>query len=232
MLGSPIWFKENREQYEENCWKCWEESIKVNLVIDHETINIKDSFIFAAGNSKVEAYGNAKVVAINSAIVEAYDNVTVESYDNVRVDAHDNTSVEADNGCIGYVRIDAYDNATVQVFSHEDVTANDNVTVKAHLYATIRAEENARVEAYDNVSVESHDNSMVKVYNHATVDAWGGTIEAYDCAVVWRCWYEAKITVKSKFAVVIDTDIAKGDDNQFHITGKIIVSKDAIVERQ
>lgn len=226
---SPIWFRENREQYEENCWKCWEESVKINLVIDYETINIKDIFIFATGNSKVEAHGNAKVVILNNAIVEAYDNARVIAYDNTEVYAYDNVIVDAN---YGHTKVEAHGNSIVNVSSHEDVTASDNSTVKASIHAIVRADDNARVDAYGNASVESHDNSTVKAYNHATVDAWGGMIEAYDCATVWRCWHDAKIAIKSKFAVVIDTDLVKGDDNQFHITGKIIVSKDAIVETQ
>lgn len=229
MLIPPIWYRENREQYEESCWQCWEESIKVNLAIDHEIVEVKDIFLMATGNAIVEAHGNSIVEVWDNATVKAYDNVKVKAYDNAKVEANDNSKVEAN---YGRVRVDAYDNATVSASSHEDVTAHDNSKVKAHLHATVRAEENARVEAYDNVSVESHDNSIVKVYNHATVNAWGGMIEAYDCAAVWRCWHEAKIIIKSKFAVVIDTDLVKGDDDQFHTTGKIIVSKDAIVERQ
>lgn len=222
MLISPTWYRENLDQYEENCWQCWEDSVKINLAIDNETIDVKDLFIFATGNSVVEARGKAKVVALNNATVKAYDNAKVIAYDNAKVYAHDNVRV---NTNYGHVIVKAYDNSIIDASSHEEITASDNSVVKAYLHAIVRAEDNAIIEAYDNTRVEAHDNATVMAYWRSTVDAWGGIIEVYDYATVYRCWHEAKITIKSKTAVVIDNN-KPGKD-----TGNIIVSKDAIVER-
>jgi hypothetical protein len=217
MMITPIWYRENIEQYEENCWKCWEDSVKINLAIDNETITTRDIFLLATGNSIVEAYGSAKVVAWNNVTVKAHDNVTVIACGNTKVNAYDNAIIEAH----GRVRVGAYGNTTVESFSHDIVMANDNSMVKAYLHAVVNAEGNTVAKVYGSTTVKAKDNAIIDAYNHATVEAWGkSTVEAYDNVTVYKHSSDAKITIKSNTAVAMDDD-----------TNKIIVSKYAIVDR-
>ena len=171
----PSWFTKNQKKAEQKCWYAWKKSIKVNIALGDEKVEIRDQFILACGNSTVTAYGNSTVTA--------YDNSTVKTWDNSTVTAYGNSTVTA------------YGNSTVTACGNSTVTAYGNSTVKTWDNSTVKAYDNSTVTAYDNSTVEAYDNSTVKTWDNSTVTAYGNsTVNKY----------YGKVELKSKLAVIID----------------------------
>jgi hypothetical protein len=121
----PEWFLEHRKKAEKACWTAWEQSVKINLALNDESILAKDDmFVRADGHATVRAYGNATV--------EAYGNATVRADGHATVRADGNATVEAD----GNATVEAYGNATVEADGHATVRATTYFTGKFEIKST------------------------------------------------------------------------------------------------
>jgi hypothetical protein len=68
----PKWFKDTQKQCEELAWTAWSESVKVNLAIGEESVEVRDQFLLCAGK--------AKVVGHDSTTMEGYGSTTMVGY--------------------------------------------------------------------------------------------------------------------------------------------------------
>ncbi len=79
------WFLDNREKAEKLCWIEWQKSIKVNMVLGNESIEITDKFIFASGNANVVGYDSSRM--------EGYDSSSMEGHDSSRMEGHASSQI-------------------------------------------------------------------------------------------------------------------------------------------
>jgi hypothetical protein len=75
----PKWFTSNKAKAEEACWLSWEESVKVNLVLEGESCEVTNMLIQAYSAKHVVARDSSHVVAWGSSHVEAWDSSHVEA---------------------------------------------------------------------------------------------------------------------------------------------------------
>lgn len=92
----PTWYEEYEAVCIEECWKAWEESVKINIVTGHEVVVTNTRYIRAHGSAQVEAHGSAQVKAHGSAQVEAYDSAQVIQKGSGEITLYSDTSVITD----------------------------------------------------------------------------------------------------------------------------------------
>ncbi len=129
----PEWYLKKEKNYESMCWSEWEKSIKINLAIKNEKVNIRNKFILACDNSFVRAWDNSTIKACDNSVIESYNNSIVE----------------------------AWDNSTVEACGSSIVRAYDDSTVKAWDNSTVKACDDSTVKAWDNSIVEAQNSSVI-----------------------------------------------------------------------
>jgi len=108
----PEWFLAKRKLLEVKCWAAWTDSVKVNLAVGDEKIEVKNRYVLAAGNANVVAYGSSKVEAYNSSNVEAYGSSKVVACDSSKVEAYNSSNVVA----CGSSNVEAYGSSNVEAY--------------------------------------------------------------------------------------------------------------------
>jgi hypothetical protein len=91
----PEWYCANKPRAQKAVLDALEVSLRTQLVLDGESIEVKDSYVVAWGNSKVVARGNSEVVAWDDSKVDAWDDSKVDARGNSKVDARGNSKVDA-----------------------------------------------------------------------------------------------------------------------------------------
>ena len=66
----PNWYEKDITKIQNACWKEWQESVKVNLILEGESKEVTDTMIFAFQARSVVARGSSHVVARDSSHVE------------------------------------------------------------------------------------------------------------------------------------------------------------------
>ena len=91
----PNWYEKDITKIQTACWKEWQESVNVNLILEGESKEVTDTMIFAFQARSVVARGSSHVEAWDSSHVEAWDSSHVEARDSSHVEARDSSHVEA-----------------------------------------------------------------------------------------------------------------------------------------
>ena len=187
----PKWYTKNKKQNEKLCWEEWKKSVKEQIVINDEKRIVKNTYVIASGNSKIEAYGKSYVEAYGNSHIEAYDRSQVYSYDISQVKAHNCSKIEArDNSCV-----EAYDNSCVETYDNSKVEAKGSSSIEACDISQVIAQGNSCVEAYDNSCVRAYENSHIKTRGNCQVNAFG-------TSVIHK--FSGNIKLKSNTCVCID----------------------------
>ena len=74
----PAWYKKEKAKAEEAVWVAWAESVKIQLVLGEESVDVTDAYLFVRSSSTVDAWGSSKVVAWDSSKVDARGSSKVE----------------------------------------------------------------------------------------------------------------------------------------------------------
>jgi hypothetical protein len=168
----PDWYCANKPRAQKAVLDVLEVSLRTQLVLDGESIEVKDSYVVAWGNSKVDARGNSKVVARGNSKVVARDNSKVDAWDNSKVDAWDNSEVVA------------WGNSKVVAWGNSEVVAWDNSKVVAWDNSKVDAWGNSKVDAWDNSKVVAWGNSKITINSATSVAVCKGKIIVYKLAKV------------------------------------------------
>ncbi len=149
----PEWFTTKQKRAENACWKAWTESVKIQLALDIDVLEVTDTLVVSYGSSRVVSYGSSQVVSYGSSQVESYDSSRVVSYGSSQVESHDSSQVES------------YGSSRVVSYGSSQVESHDSSQVESH--------DSSRVVSYGSSQVESHDSSQVEIKSKfATVIQW------------------------------------------------------------
>jgi hypothetical protein len=74
----PDWYEKNVIKAQKACWVAWEESVKIQLVLDDERHEGKDTFFMVYGSGLAEVYGSGRAVVYGSGRAEVYGSGKVE----------------------------------------------------------------------------------------------------------------------------------------------------------
>lgn len=104
----PDWYEKNVIKAQKACWVAWEESVKIQLVLDDERHEDKDTFFMVYGSGlavvndsgRAEVYGSGRAVVYGSGLAVVYDSGLAEVYDSGKVELKSTTSVAICNGKI------------------------------------------------------------------------------------------------------------------------------------
>jgi hypothetical protein len=128
----PSWYSKAKKQVEENIWLSWSESIKTQLVLEGESTDQTDTYLFAVKASTVVARGSSKVEAWGSSTVVAWDSSTVVARGSSKVVARGSSTVEAWDSST----VVAWDSSKVELLSesavalcHNKIIVNKKATV-------------------------------------------------------------------------------------------------------
>ena len=66
----PDWYEKNVIKAQKACWVAWEESVKIQLVLDDERHEDKDTFFMVYDSGLAEVYGSGRAVVHDSGKVE------------------------------------------------------------------------------------------------------------------------------------------------------------------
>ncbi|MCJ7459227.1 MAG: hypothetical protein MUP17_09570, partial [candidate division Zixibacteria bacterium] len=202
----PDWYEMNIIKCQKACWKAWEESILVNLVMGEEEIKVSDDrFLFANGKAKIVASDSVSIKAYGSVSIVAYDSVSIVAYDSVSIVASDSVSIEAYDS----VSIEAYDSVSIEAYDSVSIKAYDSVSIEAYGSVSIVAYGSVSIVAYGSVSIEASDSVSIKAYDSVSIkayDYWKGKafLNSVTASLVWK----QKIYVKTE-AVIVKTDEVK-----------------------
>jgi hypothetical protein len=153
----PSWYSKAKKQVEENIWLSWSESIKTQLVLEGESTDQTDTYLFAVKASKVVARGSSTVVARGSSTVVAWDSSKVVARDSSKVEAWDSSKVEA------------WDSSKVEAWDSSKVEARDSSTVVARDSSKVVAWDSSKVVAWDSSKVELLSESAVALCHNKII---------------------------------------------------------------
>jgi hypothetical protein len=136
----PAWYKKEKQKAEEAVWLSWAESVKVNLVLDAESVDVTDTYLLVRSSSTVTARDSSTVTAWDSSTVDARDSSTVDARDSSTVTAWGSSTVDAWGSSTvdarGSSTVDARGSSTVEISSdtavvlcHGKIYVNEQATV-------------------------------------------------------------------------------------------------------
>jgi hypothetical protein len=96
----PSWYSENKTKSEEAIWIAWKESVQNQLILEAESVDVTDTYLFVRSSSTVVARGSSKVEAWGSSTVEAWGSSKVEAWGSSTVEISSGSAVAICHGKI------------------------------------------------------------------------------------------------------------------------------------
>ncbi len=166
----PVWYIHNDEKCMAECWKVWEESVKINVAIEFETITTNGNYILAFDSAQVKAFDSAQVEASGSAQVKASGSAQVEASGSAQVKASGSAQVEAFGSAqveaFGSAQVEAFGSAQVKAFGSAQVEAFDSAQVMKKSSAckiTLHSDTAVITDYYENKIIVTHKAQVVRV---------------------------------------------------------------------
>jgi len=85
----PDWYEKNVIEAQKACWIAWEESVKIQLVLDDERHEDKDTFFMVYDSGLAVVHGSGRAVVYDSGRAVVYDSGRAEVYDSGLAVVHD-----------------------------------------------------------------------------------------------------------------------------------------------
>jgi len=96
----PDWYEKNVIKAQKACWVAWEESVKIQLVLDDERHEGKDTFFMVYDSGLAVVYDSGRAEVYDSGLAEVYDSGRAVVHDSGKVELKSTTSVAICNGKI------------------------------------------------------------------------------------------------------------------------------------
>ncbi|MEU9663837.1 hypothetical protein [Streptomyces chartreusis] len=198
------------------------------------SVDARDGFIYAYGNTQVTATGDAYVEAHEQARVASSDNSHVKSLGNsmitacgtAKVYAWDLSSVilSGHSRCFAYEtanvvagdesRVEAQGDGRIEAFGRAVVNASSMSQVTATGQAVVHAQGESQVTAFESVEVSAIGNAVVTVSDHCHVHAQG------DARI--SAWGSARIKAEGSAQVEVhspDVRVLVAEGSQVTVNG-------------
>ena len=212
----PQWFLDNQEKAEKAAWLEWQKSIKINLAIGEEKIEAINRFMFACGKAKIIGHDSSHMEGYDSSHMIGYDSSHMIGYDSSHMIGHDSSHMEGYDSS----HMEGYDSSHMIGHDSSHMEGYDSSHMIGYDSSHMIGYDSSHMIGYDSSHMEGHDSSHMEGYDSSHMEGYGSShMEGYGSSCGHL--YSGKFELKSKTAVIIN-----------HNTGKIIISKEAIVEVQ
>jgi len=195
----PDWYEKNVIKAQKACWVAWEESVKIQLVLDDERHEGKDMFFLVYGSGRAVVYGSGRAVVYGSGLAVVYDSGRAEVHDSGRAVVYGSgLAVVYGSGLAvvyGSGRAEVYDSGLAEVYG----------SGRAEVYGSGRAEvyDSGLAEVYGSGRAEVHGSGLAVVHD-------SGKVELKSTTSVAIC--NGKIFVHSQAQVIVKDKVDASKD--------------------
>jgi len=152
----PDWYEKNVIKAQKACWVAWEESVKIQLVLDDERHEGKDTFFMVYDSGRAVVHDSGLAVVHDSGRAVVYDSGLAEVHDSGRAEVHDSG------------RAEVYDSGRAVVHDSGRAVVHDS----------------GRAEVHDSGRAEVHDSGKVELKSTTSVAICHGKIFVHSQAQV------------------------------------------------
>jgi hypothetical protein len=143
----PEWYEKNVAKATKACWKAWTESVKINLLLNDESVTVTDTFLKLHDSSSAELHDSSRAVL--------YDSSRALLCGSSRAVLHDSSSAEL----CGSSSAELYDSSRALLCGSSSAELHDSSRAVLHDSSRAVLYDSSRAVLHDSSSAELHDSS-------------------------------------------------------------------------